>query len=41
MQPEIMAEITNAVRFPNGNQAATALVNKDISGDPSIYRLPK
>ena len=37
MQPEIMAEITNSVRFPNGNKAATPLVNKDISGDPSIY----
>ncbi|MFJ4372486.1 polyamine ABC transporter substrate-binding protein [Pseudomonas japonica] len=36
-QPEIMAEITNAVRFPNGNKAATPLVDKDISGDPSIY----
>ncbi|KJK08838.1 MULTISPECIES: polyamine ABC transporter substrate-binding protein [Pseudomonas] len=37
MQPEIMAEITNAVRFPNGNQAATPLVDKEISSDPSIY----
>ncbi|MFO3720821.1 polyamine ABC transporter substrate-binding protein [Pseudomonas sp. HLMP] len=37
MQPEIMAEITNAVRFPNGNKAATPLVDKEISGDPSIY----
>lgn len=37
MQPEIMAEITNAVRFPNGNQAATPLVDKDITSDPSIY----
>ena len=37
MQPEVMAEITNSVRFPNGNKAATPLVNKDISGDPSIY----
>ncbi|MFQ6574803.1 polyamine ABC transporter substrate-binding protein [Pseudomonas sp. UM16] len=37
MQPEIMAEITNAVRFPNGNAAATPLVDKEISGDPSIY----
>ncbi|WP_434772814.1 polyamine ABC transporter substrate-binding protein [Pseudomonas entomophila] len=37
MQPEIMAEITNAVRFPNGNKVATPLVDKDISGDPSIY----
>lgn len=37
LQPEIMAEITNEVRFPNGNKAATELVDKDISGDPSIY----
>ncbi|OLS63217.1 polyamine ABC transporter substrate-binding protein [Pseudomonas putida] len=36
-QPEIMAEITNAVRFPNGNKAATPLVDKDITSDPSIY----
>ncbi|SCW61982.1 putrescine transport system substrate-binding protein [Pseudomonas sp. NFACC52] len=37
MRPEIMAEITDNVRFPNGNKAATALVDKEISGDPSIY----
>lgn len=37
LQPEIMAEITNAVRFPNGNKAATVLVDKDITSDPSIY----
>ena len=37
MQPEIMAEITNAVRFPNGNKAATPLVDKDITSDASIY----
>ena len=37
LQPEVMAEITNSVRFPNGNQAATPLVDKDISGDPAIY----
>ncbi|MNW11932.1 Putrescine-binding periplasmic protein precursor [compost metagenome] len=37
MQPEIMAAITNAVRFPNGNKAATAFVDKDITSDPSIY----
>jgi putrescine transport system substrate-binding protein len=37
MQPEIMAEITNAVRFPNGNAAATQFVDKDITSDPSIY----
>lgn len=37
LQPEIMAEITDAVRFPNGNKAATPLVDKDITSDPSIY----
>ena len=36
-KPEIMAEITNAVRFPNGNAAATALVDKEITADPGIY----
>ena len=36
-KPEIMAEITNAVRFPNGNAAATALVDKDITSDPGVY----
>ncbi|MCE7762168.1 extracellular solute-binding protein [Pseudomonas putida] len=37
LQPKVMAEITNAVRFPNGNKAATPLVDKEITGDPSIY----
>ncbi len=37
LQPKVMAEITDAVGFPNGNAAATPLVNKDISGDPGVY----
>jgi len=37
MRPEIMAQITNEVRFPNGNSAATALVDKDITSDPGVY----
>ena len=36
-KPEVMAEITNAVRFPNGNAAATPLVDKDITSDPGVY----
>ncbi|HEF4758980.1 TPA: polyamine ABC transporter substrate-binding protein [Pseudomonas putida] len=36
-KPEVMAGITNAVRFPNGNAAATPLVEKDITSDPGIY----
>ncbi|WP_342245085.1 polyamine ABC transporter substrate-binding protein [Pseudomonas sp. OTU5201] len=37
MKPEIMAEITNEVQFPNGNAAATALVDEAIRQDPGIY----
>ena len=37
LQPEVMAAITDSVRFPNGNEKATALVSKDITIDPGIY----
>ena len=37
MKPEIMADITNAVQFPNANAAATPLVNEEIRNDPGIY----
>jgi putrescine transport system substrate-binding protein len=37
MQPEVMAAITDAVRFPNANSAATPLVSEDIRTDPGIY----
>ena len=37
LKPEVMASITNSVRFPNGNAKATALVDKDITSDPGIY----
>ncbi|NWL76394.1 spermidine/putrescine ABC transporter substrate-binding protein PotF [Pseudomonas taiwanensis] len=37
MKPEIMAEITNEVQFPNGNAAATPLVDEAIRKDPGIY----
>ncbi|MGY2289277.1 polyamine ABC transporter substrate-binding protein [Pseudomonas sp. SDO528_S397] len=37
LKPEVMAAITDAVRFPNGNEKATPLVDKEITGDPSIY----
>ncbi|WP_271410109.1 polyamine ABC transporter substrate-binding protein [Pseudomonas sp. Q1-7] len=37
MKPEIMAEITNFVQFPNGNAAATELVDEAIRKDPGIY----
>ncbi len=37
LKPDVMAAITNSVRFPNGNEKATALVDKDITSDPGIY----
>ena len=37
LEPKVMAGITNSVRFPNGNEKATALVDKDITNDPGIY----
>ena len=37
MKPEVMAEITNFVQLPNGNAAATALVDEAIRKDPGIY----
>lgn len=37
MKPEVMASITNFVQFPNGNAAATPLVDEAIRTDPGIY----
>lgn len=37
LKPQVMAEITNSVHFPNGNEKATALVDKEITSDPGIY----
>lgn len=37
LEPKVMAAITDSVRFPNGNEKATALVDKDITSDPGIY----
>ena len=37
LRPESIAELTNSVFFANANQAATALVDEAITGDPDIY----
>ena len=37
LQPKVMADITNSVRFPNGNAEATQYVSKEITSDPGIY----
>lgn len=41
LKPEVMASITDFVRFPNGNAAATPLVAEDIRTDPGIYPSPE
>jgi putrescine transport system substrate-binding protein len=37
LRPAVIADITNAVSYPNPNLAATALVNPAIRNDPQIY----
>jgi len=37
MRPQVMAAITNAVQYPNGNAAALAYVAERIKTDPGIY----
>ena len=37
MEPEVIADITNYVQFPNGNAKATPLVDEAIRTDPGIY----
>jgi len=37
MRPEVMAGITNAVKYPNGNRASLAFVQDAIKNDPAIY----
>jgi len=37
LRAEVIAAITNAVSYPNPNQAATALVDPEISNNPGIY----
>jgi putrescine transport system substrate-binding protein len=37
MRPEVMAGITNAVKYPNGKQASLPFVNPALRDDPAIY----
>lgn len=41
LRPEVIAEITNTVSYPNPNLAATALVDPEIRGDPGVYPPPE
>jgi putrescine transport system substrate-binding protein len=37
LRPDVIADITNAVWYPNPNLPATALVKPEIRDDPSVY----
>jgi putrescine transport system substrate-binding protein len=37
LQPDVMADITNAVSYPNAIPASDTLIHQDILDDPAIY----
>ena len=37
LQPQVMADLTNYLQFPNANNAATPLVEEVYRNDPGIY----
>jgi putrescine transport system substrate-binding protein len=37
LRPEVMAGITNQVRYPNAVPASRAGINADVLGDPNVY----
>jgi putrescine transport system substrate-binding protein len=37
MRPDVIAGITNSIRYPNGNSASLPLVDAGIKSDESIY----
>ncbi|MDB5369822.1 MAG: spermidine/putrescine transporter substrate-binding protein PotF [Roseomonas sp.] len=41
LQPDVMAGITNQVRYPNGVPAATPMVNEAVRDDPNVYPTPE
>jgi len=40
LKPQITADITNFVWYPNANTKSTELVDKEVSGNPNIYPKP-
>jgi putrescine transport system substrate-binding protein len=37
LQPEVMATISNKIKFANANIKSKPLINKEITNNPSIY----
>lgn len=40
LQPQVIADVSNYIRYANSNRAATALLNADIRDNPAIYADP-
>jgi putrescine transport system substrate-binding protein len=41
MEPEVIAAISQQIRYANGNAAARAFMDEDLKGDPSVYPPPE
>jgi putrescine transport system substrate-binding protein len=41
MQPEVIAKVSDAVNYANGNAAALPFVSDDVKNDPGIYPPPE
>ena len=37
LRPDVIAKITNYIKYPNGNAASLALVDPSIKNDPGVY----
>ena len=37
LQPKVIAEVTDYIRYANSNQAATPLIAAEVRNDPAIY----
>jgi putrescine transport system substrate-binding protein len=41
LKPEVIAAVSNAVNYANGNAAATQFVKKEVQEDPGVYPPPE
>ena len=41
LQPDVMAGITNTVRYPNAVPASRAMIGPDLLADPAVYPSPE
>lgn len=37
MRPDVIAHISNAIKYPNGNLASIGLIHADVKANPAIY----